>query len=35
MVLAKIPRDTEVIVKSAGSKVGTGTVHIAIAYNLI
>ena len=35
MILNIVPKDTPVVVYSAGGKSGAGTVHIAIAYSLI
>ena len=34
MVLATVPKSTPIIVKSAGSKTGTGTAYIVIAYTV-
>ncbi len=34
MTLTTIPRDTEVVLKNAGSKVGTGTAIISFSYTL-
>jgi len=34
MTLAKIPKDTPVIIYNAGSKVGTGTAVVSFSYTL-
>lgn len=34
MTLAVIPRDTEVVIKNAGGKVGTGTAILSFSYTL-